>query len=228
MPSPSEELAISPLISGCFAFRHDGSWGMPSLGVKPVSGVCASPGTCSCRIFMCIEQVWWNWGHSGRICALPGPRLSFGSAQAHQIWAHNMGPRDTGHAFVVRSQFQPSPQHEGKTTWHRSQAITLYSSRLKPTLYIQWEDKKKEDWIQLIRQEQTSSWPRRWALWVPWGSCCGYLCSARRVQTYPGGTGEPASLRLTNWFKVEEHSKESKSRISAHLWKQGCCQWTLL
>lgn len=71
--------------------------------------------------------------------------------------------------------------------------------------------------MQLIRQEQTSSWPWHWTPWVLRGSRCKYLCPARWVRACPGGAGVLASLILISCFWVEEHNKESKSHISAHL-----------
>lgn len=123
---------------------------------------------------------------------------------------------------VARPQLQPPLQHEDKPTGHKTQAAalpppqtkanSLHSMGKKLPKTTKPQNQKRR--IQLIRQEQTSSWPQCQVLR---GSCCEYLCSARWARACPGGTGEPANLRLTSWFQVKEHSKASKSHISAHL-----------
>lgn len=115
---------------------------------------------------------------------------------------------------------QPPLQHEDKPTGYKNQVAVLPPPQTKAkSLYSMGKKtnnkpQNQKRRIQLIRQEQTSSWPQCQVLR---GSCCKYLCSARWAQACPGGTGEPANLRLTSWFQVKEHSKASKSHISAHL-----------
>lgn len=124
---------------------------------------------------------------------------------------------------------QPPLQHKDEPAGHRSQELPYPLSALsverkymeidiESQLSVSVGRPKEKRRIQPARLEQGFPRPQCQTLW-----CNGNIFAQV-------GTEEQDSLGVcwTSWVGVEEHSKASKSHISAHLYKQGCWQRALL